>query len=89
MNYVFNPLTGKDAPIAQVLRDLASQENCDGEPYDQMIQAADYIQNVQRKFENASGDIENLFKVMPVDYETNTQPIDGQLIHELQEALFK
>lgn len=89
MNNIYHPLTGSDAPIVQVLRDLASQENCYGEPYDQMNQAANYIENVQRKFESANGDIENLFKQMPVDYETNTQPIDGQLIHELQEAIFK
>lgn len=29
--------------IQQVLRDLAAQENCDGEPYDQMMLAASYI----------------------------------------------
>lgn len=35
--------------IATVLRSLASQENCDGEPYDEMMQAADYIRELQAK----------------------------------------
>lgn len=34
---------GLPYPITTVLRDLASQENCDGEPYDVMIAAADEI----------------------------------------------
>lgn len=39
-----NPLNpGVKQPIQTVLRLLAAQENCDGEPYDQLIQAADYI----------------------------------------------
>jgi len=38
-----HPLTGKEAPIYQVLHDLAAQENCDGDPYDQMVQAAEAI----------------------------------------------
>ena len=37
---MINPLTGKEERIASVLRSLAGQENCDGEPYDQMQDAA-------------------------------------------------
>ncbi len=33
----------REYPTTTVLRDLASQENCDGEPYDQMIEAAEQI----------------------------------------------
>ena len=33
----------KPYPIQTVLRDLASQEGCDGEPYDAMVFAASYI----------------------------------------------
>lgn len=42
---MINPLstTGKDEKITTVLRALASQENCDGEPYDQMMDAAQHI----------------------------------------------
>jgi len=40
-----NPLAVNDtkADLSSVLRALASQENCDGEPYDQMMEAADEI----------------------------------------------
>ncbi len=34
-------------PISSVLNDLAAQENCDGEPYDQMVEAADYIDELE------------------------------------------
>lgn len=42
MNYE-HPGYKKPYPIATVLRDLASQEGCDGEPYDVMIAAAGEI----------------------------------------------
>ena len=42
-----NPLTGKFEPIAAVLLSLASQEGCDGEPYDQMQAAAGYIEKLE------------------------------------------
>jgi len=34
-------------PIQSVLKDLAAQENCDGEPYDQMQLAAEYINGLE------------------------------------------
>lgn len=34
---------GKKSHIAAILIAIASQENCDGEPYDQMQIAAEYI----------------------------------------------
>jgi len=42
---VENPLDVQERKqcISAVLRQLASQENCDGSPYDQMVQAADII----------------------------------------------
>lgn len=48
---VMHPLTNRLAPIQHVLRDLASQENCDGEPYDQMIQAAEHIDDLECRLE--------------------------------------
>ena len=36
-------------PIQTVLMDLASQENCDGEPYDQMVEASEYISELVGK----------------------------------------
>ena len=49
MRYIKDPLDveGRRYPIATVLNRLASQENCDGEPHDQMVQAADYINELE------------------------------------------
>jgi hypothetical protein len=44
-----NPLTGKFEPIAAVLQSLASQEGCDGEPYDEMVAAAEYIEKLEER----------------------------------------
>jgi hypothetical protein len=53
---VKHPLSASNSfyPIQQVLRDLAAQENCDGDPYDQMIQAADYIDELESTIKQAS-----------------------------------
>ena len=48
---IVHPLHPEGSPpvhISAVLRSLASQEGCDGEPYDQMMQAADYIEDLER-----------------------------------------
>lgn len=42
-------------PIQSVLKDLAAQENCDGEPYDQMQLAADYITDLETLLKDVSG----------------------------------
>ena len=43
-----HPLHGdKEYPTSTVLRDLASQEGCDGDPYDQMVEAADEIDSLE------------------------------------------
>ena len=46
-----HPLNRKDhlCPIQDVLIDLAAQEGCEGEPYDEMTQAADYIKFLELK----------------------------------------
>ena len=49
MKTIQNPLGFGQEPIQKVLRQLASQENCDGAPYDQMMQAADYIEELERE----------------------------------------
>jgi hypothetical protein len=48
-----NPLSQSDKPlpIQSVLRILASQEGCDGAPWDQMMQAADYIERLAKPSE--------------------------------------
>lgn len=63
MNIV-NPLSVKKSkePIQTVLRVLAGQNNCDGEPYDQMQIAAEYIDRLERtiKFLQEQLDINNI-----------------------------
>jgi hypothetical protein len=56
MKLIRNPLSvkGIKEPIQTVLRVLASQNNCDGEPYDQMQIAANYIDQLERKIEKLS-----------------------------------
>ena len=39
-------------PIQSVLMDLACQEGCDGEPYDQMVEAREYINELEGKLKN-------------------------------------
>lgn len=48
---IVNPLSvnGVKQPVQTVLRCLAGQNNCDGDPYDQMIAAADYIDQLEMK----------------------------------------
>lgn len=40
-------VAGSKQHIGTVLRTLAAGENCDGEPYDQMMQAAAYIEHLE------------------------------------------
>lgn len=48
---IVNPLSYKGTlePISTVLRALAGQENCDDEPYNQLMVAADYIDALEYK----------------------------------------
>jgi hypothetical protein len=55
MRLIVDPLLteySRLAPIQSVLQHLASQENCDGEPYDQMVSAADYIDELEEALED-------------------------------------
>ncbi len=61
---LLHPLTGRDAPIQQVLRDLAAQEGCDGEPYDECVEAAHYIDTLENQLRLAESVIA---KVIPSD----------------------
>lgn len=51
MTDYMHPGYRKPYPIQTVLRDLASQEGCDGEPYDAMVFAADLIDALQREID--------------------------------------
>lgn len=47
--YIDHPIKHGQWPVQNVLLDLAGQENCDGEPYDQMVAAADYINDLEKE----------------------------------------
>lgn len=53
--------TDELVPIQYVLTSLASQENCDGEPYDEMVIAADYIDELE---EMINGDVRDSLKLL-------------------------
>ena len=44
---IHDPLMGRDMEIKGVLIRLASQENMDGEPFDQLMEAARYIKQLE------------------------------------------
>ena len=44
---IYDPLMGRDMEIKGVLIRLASQENMDGEPFDQLMDAARYIKQLE------------------------------------------
>lgn len=49
---ICNPLNhDRLETIQAVLMSLAGQEGCDGEPYDQMMDAANHIENLERKLD--------------------------------------
>jgi len=52
--YIKNPLTGNVERVQSVLRSLASQEGCDGDPYDQMTHAADYIDRLEELIQSSA-----------------------------------
>lgn len=62
MNIV-NPLlvSGNKEPIQEVLRHLAAGENCDGYPYDQMMQAADYIDHLEAEIKKLEALTDRVF----------------------------
>ena len=53
MTDYMHPGYRKPYPIPTVLRDLASQEGCDGEPYDAMVFAAARIEALEAKLKKA------------------------------------
>lgn len=72
---------GKKMDITTVLRDLASQENCDGEPYDAMVFAAIVIDQLREiieayKAENHAKSHE-LVLALAADYVNSKDPDHG------------
>ena len=57
MRKILNPLNNEMEPIQSVLYALAGQEGCDGDPYDQVQEAAEYINELE-------GVIDNIAKVL-------------------------
>jgi hypothetical protein len=80
---MINPLTSKDEKITSVLRSLASQENCDGEPYDQMHDAANHIDHLTR----ALGWALEYIDAIPKDISLPTMPgFDRDYVNQLSEG---
>lgn len=61
LSHCMNPNTFAKHPqhIASVLHQMASGEGCDGEPYDQMQQAGDYINFLEDQLAQAQADLAN------------------------------
>lgn len=62
---MFHPFYKKEYPAKTVLRDLASQEACDGVPYDQMIEAADVIADLEVYNQELVKNLEFVLEVIP------------------------
>jgi len=69
---ILDPLSRHDKHdhIARVLDHLCSQENCDGEPYDQMTLAAEYIRKLEKEFKR----IINIYMVAD-EYEADEKDV--------------
>ena len=59
---VSNHFLMKEVPLYYVLKAFASQENCDGEMYDAMNLAGDYIRELEIERENLLSQIKELKK---------------------------
>lgn len=59
---IINPLSPNktEEDIKTVLNVLAGQGGCDGEPYDQMVQAAEYIHTLEEKIKRQHDDIKQM-----------------------------
>lgn len=63
-----HPLKDGLWPIQNVLWDLSSQENCDGEPYDQMYVAGDYIRELESLVRTLGDEMgNNVLEIRAVD----------------------
>jgi hypothetical protein len=82
MTDYMHPGYHKPYPIQTVLRDLASQEGCDGEPYDAMVFAAARIDALEAKVARLEGSLSD-----PVAVHANllrgtiAKPTAEQIIH--------
>lgn len=71
----------KMVPIQSVLRSLSAQEGCDGEPYDQMVQAADYIDDLENRVCRLSKDRHELDMQL-----TRLQEVAAELLAQLNKT---
>ena len=70
MTDYMHPGYRKPYPIQTVLRDLASQEGCDGEPYDAMVFAAARIDALEAKVARLEGALRGLLSAVDAWAET-------------------
>ncbi len=59
---IYSPHFGKEIEITTVLITLASQENCDGEPYEEMQAAAEYILELEERLKPYEEAERNLYE---------------------------
>lgn len=81
--YYLHPGYKKLYPIQTVLRDLASQEGCDGEPYDAMIFAAQEIDRLHKTLEKMK------MQAVRVRGEQAYRELPSFIINTIQEATRK
>jgi hypothetical protein len=82
---IVHPLHPEGSPpvhISAVLRSLASQEGCDGDPYDQMQRAAEHIDHLERVMIRGNP----LFARLPVRLQWTAHNL---IAHPLSEILFQ
>jgi hypothetical protein len=78
---ILNPLTDNMEPIQSVLRSLSGQDGCDGEPYDQMQSAAEYIDSLEDQIKTVTGGSE--LSLGNPD-ETKRDKLDGFIFYNLE-----
>lgn len=85
MKRIVDPLspTEEERGIVDVLRGLAAQENCDGEPYDQMQMAADYIQELHDNLVAAERKLE------AVEEERDAFEEENDILKRKEEILYR
>jgi hypothetical protein len=76
---VNHPLKSELCDIKTVLKDLASQEGCDGEPYDQMIEASDYIADLEKDRVNAKNYMVDLSKTI-LNYSSQIEKLEMKVL---------
>ncbi len=82
-----HPYTGKEISIQAALRDLASQEGCDGEPYDQMQLAAECIDRYESCITKIVQKCEEDIAIRHIDPNSETSHYTESIIKHLKDII--